>query len=79
MKRNEVTTVDKLQEGDRFYKLSTKDKKTFQFIGEESHGKFEVFEAIMAKNGLIANRSHIKIFRGNTAVVFLRNVKDPKP
>jgi hypothetical protein len=78
MKRNEVTTVDKLQSGDRFYKQSSKDKKTFQFIGEESHGKFEVFEAVMAKNGLIANRSHVKIFRGNTAVVFLRNVNNER-
>ncbi|RAJ28906.1 hypothetical protein [Pedobacter cryoconitis] len=73
MTRNVVTEIDKLKPGDRFYKLANKSKTPFEFIQEESHGKYEVIETTAMKNGFpIQNR--IKIFRGNTRVVFLRNV-----
>lgn len=76
MKRGEVTTVEKLIPGDRFYKQSSKDKKPFQLIAQESHGKYEVCGSDKMINGFPSNKSSIQIFRGTTTVVYLRNIND---
>lgn len=76
MKRGEVTTVDKLTQGDRFYKQKATDRKTFELIGPEEHGKFEVCSTDKMANGSPISKSRIEVVRGTTQVVFLRNVKD---
>lgn len=75
MKRNEITTVEKLTPGDRFYKLKSRNKEPFQLIGPENYGKFEVCKSGMMVNGFPSKNS-IEIFKGSTVVVFLRNVND---
>lgn len=75
MKRNDVCTVENLKTGDRFYKLNSKLKEAFQLIGQESHGKFEVIPPHSIRVGFpIPNQ--IKIFKGSTRVVYLRNIND---
>jgi len=76
MKRGEVTTVEKLIPGDRFYKQKASDRKTYELIGPESFGKFEVCLADKMVNGSPISKSRIEVVRGNTSAVFLRNVKD---
>lgn len=76
MKRNDITTVDQLKPGDRFCKPSEKGKIAYEFIGEESYGKYEVCNSILMKNGFPSNNKITKIMKGGTVVVFLRNVND---
>lgn len=78
MKRNEITTVGELKPGDRFCKPKDKGKTAFEFIGVESHGKYKICSSVKMKNGFPINDKLIKIMTGNTVVVFLRNVNDPK-
>lgn len=76
MKRGEITTVDKLVQGDRFYKKSAAVRKTFELIGPEEYGKFEVCSTDKMVNGSPISKGRIEVVRGTTQIVFLRNVKD---
>lgn len=74
MKRGEVTTVEKLIQGDRFYKQSDKKKISYEFIGPEAYGKFEVCNAAFMFSGCIPPPKKVEVFKGETIAVFLRNV-----
>lgn len=69
MKRGEITTVEKLIPGDRFYKASSRDKKPLELVGPESYGKFEAIPDGMGRNRAI-------VIKGSTTVVYLRNVNN---
>lgn len=75
MKRNEITTVDKLVPGDRFYKLKSRSREAFELLGPEQYGKFEVCKSGKIVNGFIG-RNSVEIFKGSTVVVFLRNANE---
>lgn len=76
MQRNYVTILSHLKKGDRFYKGSSKDKQAFELIREEGRGKYAVCCTTKMKNGLPLNVNQVKIFKGSTVVIFLRNVND---
>ncbi|KIO75605.1 hypothetical protein TH53_19905 [Pedobacter lusitanus] len=76
MKRGLLTTVNQLKEGDRFQKAASKSSTVFQFLRQESHEKFEACEASGMLNGQVKNSCKVKVLKGSTRVVYLRNVND---
>lgn len=74
MKRGEITTVDKLIPGDRFYKKTDRKKIAFEFIGPESYGKYKVCNSAFILPNLNPPLNKTIVFNGTTEIVFLRNI-----
>lgn len=78
MKRNEVTTVEQLIMGDRFYKLGDNKKKIYEYgyFSSRSSGYLRphAFVHEVNPNGTI-NKRDIHFFN-DEKVVFLRNTSD---
>lgn len=85
MNRNEVTTAENLQIGDRFYKLGDKKKEVLQMIQHEAKvTHFRTYKLFCCPSLAIDNNLmnqklkdyQIKPIIKETQVVFLKNVND---
>lgn len=81
MKKNEITTVDKLQIGDRFYFLNDANKVVWEMVDHESKSTFYRTYTHFCLLGSYADRisdratrdRQAKGIQGNTKVVYLRS------
>lgn len=70
MKRNEVTEIRDLQNGDRFYKVGDKHKTVFEKIEHETKmTKYQTY----SHWGCVDGSNFPQAFKSDTQVVFLRN------
>jgi hypothetical protein len=84
MKKNEVTTVDKLQIGDRFYFLNDKNKVVWEKIEHEvKTTKYRTYNhfALLGSyadivKDRIKRRNNSKGMQPNTRVVYLKSKED---
>lgn len=74
MKRGQLTHILHLKEGDRFYKVSDRSKLPFEFISQISESKFDVCPVSAIKPDGTYNANLLRSFRGDTKVIFLRNI-----
>lgn len=70
MKKFEVTTVDKLEKGDRFYFVKDKAKTTYELIEQKSRFNGHLWLSSVVINTVTKFHEHVKNGR---EVVFLRN------
>ncbi len=80
MERNELTTVQKLTLGDRFYKVSDKNKIVFQMVPHEvKKTHFQTYKYFCCEASVIDNKNNkhkernFKAINKETPVVFLRH------
>lgn len=86
MERNEITTVEFLKPGDRFYKKADKKKKPMQMVLSDSkQTQFRTYKFFCCATDIIDNklmtenlkkRQYQPILK-DTVVVYLRNANEP--
>lgn len=76
MERNTVTTVDKLNLGDRFYCLSDKKKQPYTVVESKYKiTKYQTYKHRALKDG----ERHPVFLNATKQVVFLRSTNKPEP
>lgn len=70
MERNTLTTIDKLQVGDRFYKANDKKKEVWEVVEHETKQTHFQTYRFWATNGKLKYPEPVK---KNTVLVFLRS------
>jgi len=79
MKRNEATTISKLQVGDRFYKQTDKSKESHQVMDPEIQIRtksqhFFICPVVALDGNFVSQKT--KPISGNIDVIYLRNVNE---
>lgn len=70
MERNTTTTISHLQIGDRFYKISDRNKSVWTKVeGKVVITKYQTYKHWAIKDG----ERHADMFKSDTAVIFLRS------
>lgn len=67
MKRNQLTTLEKLQFGDRFHKAGDQKKAVWTLIRQADHTQYWVIKDM---------EKYEQKMKGNAPVVFLRSVME---
>ena len=71
MRRGELTTIEKLAAGDRFYYLKDKNKEVWEVVSHKRKKyTYGVLSTVVKSTGFRTGTEHVKLGR---QVVFLRN------